>query len=341
MAYLSSKVEDSESERETYWRRDVTSVDAYLETIEPFRTNFQAFLGVPDECVGAEAPVITSLAAVDNDTGAELQAWELAVCGGALSSFSLVGIPAGPPPYPTVVAVHGTCGSPERLMGLQGDDYHHEFGRRLVDAGFMVVAPLITTRPTVAGADCESPTNESRNQLDRRALPLGDRLVGVEVGKLMELARHLENLGVTELAIYGISLGGLLAFSAGAVDRRFDAVVVSNWIEDRSRKLVDSDDPFAYWRYEDADYVIFADQLGLFTDVDIGSLIAPRWLFVEVGAADPRAKTAPAVVAEIAEFWAQLDLPADHVGIAVEDGGHEVFLSESLAFLERWLTAAS
>jgi hypothetical protein len=336
MGYLSGKVADVASERQAYWKRDFASVDDYEAALEPYRIDYRTLIGVPDACIGAGDPRLARDALLPGRVGFELRVWEMSVCDGRLTSFLLVGSPSSPP-RAAVVALAGTCGSPERVMGLQGEDYHHSFGARLVDAGFLVVSPLISTRPTTDGVECVNPTNQERNQLDLRALPLGDRLIGIEVGKLMGVSRFLEMKGFDDLGIYGISLGGELSLATAASDTRYDVAVVSQWIEDRTGKLVGLNHPSAYWQYEDADYVFFANELGLFTDVDVASLIAPRKLFIEAGSEDPRSESVEDVFSDLAVFWDRLGLRDGEVSFAIEDGGHEVFLGESLRFLEKWL----
>ena len=50
------------------------------------------------------------------------------------------------PPYPLVVAQHGIGSSPERVFGFDDpSDVYHAYGRRLVEAGYAVVAPMNVT----------------------------------------------------------------------------------------------------------------------------------------------------------------------------------------------------
>jgi dienelactone hydrolase len=122
--------------------------------------------------------------------------------------------------------------------------------------GFVVIAPRILTDLVY---DNESGYNYHRNRVDRRAAALGLRLLGMEQIALSHLLRSVTNeLGVQDLSqvIYGVSLGGLVAFYQAALNPEIDAVIVSQWAEDRFEKLASPSYPHAMWRFESGDYSI-------------------------------------------------------------------------------------
>lgn len=215
-----------------------------------------------------------------------------------------------------IMVIHGTASTPEAAFGLTADDYMHGIGRTLNDAGYAVFAPEILTEPY--GSE---DINGLRNAVDKRLRAHGQTLVGNE---LSALAAALRWHGGG--AVYGISLGGYLAFHLCAITDA-QACGVSGYIEDRAGKLTGEGYPQPYWQVANADYMTVPGYLEYFDDVQIARLIdAP--LYVETGSEDPRA----AYVGGVVEAMRAAGVDAtSHVG----QGGHETYAE---AFME-WLAS--
>lgn len=342
-AFIDHEIETTTQDRASYWDYDSSSLDTFLGSMESYREDLIDFMAVPDVCLQEQLPELVSEELITTIDDINIFAWELRVCDNNLTSFALIAMPAEidtQAPLPLVVAISGTCGSPERLMGLQGEDIHHEFGLSLARNGYIVFAPLILTRPTTSASECVVPTNQERNQIDNRMLSIGYRLLGVEIGKLVSSLDYLSQhpaINSNYMGVYGISLGGMLAFHFGAIDTRLETVVVSQYIEDREQKLVGRNSDGAYWMFETADFVLFDDYLSFYTDYDLSLLIIPRKLFIETGSEDPRAESTEAIATEMQSAYVSLGLPANYVGFEVADGQHEIFLQGSLEFLDMWM----
>jgi|GEM_PF-5475703 len=338
--FLDTRIQPIAQQRTAYWQLDYSSLDRFLGSIEPYRDDLAEFISVPSACRTQTQPTLIHEEFIVQIDNVDIFAWEVSVCESQLTSYALVGIPSNiEQSLPTVIAIHGTCGSSERVMGLEFNDYHHQFGLELAKSGYIVIAPLILTRPTI-NPNCSSPSNQERNEIDKRAMSLGERLIGIEVGKLISLVDYLENrpeINRDQIATYGISLGGTIALFHGALDQRLKVVVVSQYIEDRVIKLVDRIDTNSNWRYPDSDYILWENYLVRYTDVELSLLILPRKLFIEVGVDDPRFATSEEFVYLMQSHYQRLSLPAEFVGIGIGDGGHEIFLSKALEFLQKWL----
>ena len=334
LTFLDRRVEGARGTRRDHWKRNFSNVDDYLESIEPYRREFVSLIRVPEECLIGSTPELRSDEYVTTIQGVEIRALELDVCDKQL----LVKGPMAVPPQsqdqsPLVIAFHGTERSPATVFGLHGPgDVHHEFALRLVQQGYAVFAPQLITGG--------STRNQLRNQLDNRATPVGERLVGIEIGQVISAIDYFvtrEEVDAERVSTYGLSLGGLMSFYLGAVDQRIKVTVTSGYVEDRAEKLVALDYASAYWRHMDADWIFIPGQLLRFTDVDIASLIVPRKLFIEVGSEDDGAPGAQREFAQIEVFYTRLGVPSDYVGIGIGEGGHQVFLTDSLDFLNRWM----
>lgn len=340
-AFIEEEIETASNQRDAYWDYDSTSLDTFLESMESYRQDLIEFISVPDDCLSGQFPELISEEYITTVDEVDIFALELRVCDGTLTSQGLLGVPSDiQTPLPMIVAISGTCGSPERLMGLQGDDVHHKFGLSLAENGYIVFAPFILTRPTTTASECVVPTNNERNQIDNRMRSIGYRLLGVEIGKLVSsldyLSQHSE-INPNYMGVYGISLGGILAYHFGAIDTRLETVVISQYIEDREQKLVDREYDSAYWLFETADFVLFDNYLNFYTDYELALLVIPRKLFIETGSEDPRAESTEPIATDIQSAYVSLGLPANYVGFEVADGQHEVFLQGSLEFLNRWM----
>lgn len=266
------------------------------------RDDLRRLLHVPECPAGAQLQSIES----ENDLARVV----FDVCGVALSGLYAPG-DAG-----FVMVVHGTASTPEAAFGLTPDDYMHELARTLNESGYAVFAPEILTQPY--GSE---DINAARNEADRRLRPVGRSLVGNE---LMALTAILDYYGGG--AVYGISLGGYLAFHTCALSDAVTACGVSGYIEDRAGKLIGAGYPQPYWRETNSDYMTVDGYLLLFDDVQVATLISAP-LYVETGALDPRS----AYVGDVVEWM--LDAGVDATNY-IGEGGHETYSAAFMAWLE-------
>jgi hypothetical protein len=344
--FLAGRVPGMATLRAENWRgRDLSSVEAFTASAHPQRERLRALLGVPPRCKGDGR--LESRARVTAPDGLTIERVQIRSCGGALVQSGLVGYRAGlKGPAPLVVVLHGTAASPERAFGLddpqayQTREYHHRVAARLAEAGYLVYAPhLVTERRD----DPQTGFNRLRNEIDLRAAGAGFRLLGLEIGQIMAAPGALRASGLARpgaMGVYGISLGGMLAYYYAALDPRVTAVAVSQWIEDRDRKLMGEPEDDPLWRHPAAGHAVTPGLLPHFDDAAVASLIAPRALFIEAGRDDPRARTAPAVYGRIKSLYRELRLPGAAACLELAPGGHEVVLNGARMFLDRWLRNA-
>jgi dienelactone hydrolase len=335
MSYLDRRVAAAAIAREARWALDFSSQQRYLASLAPHRKRLEHMLGVPEECLRSARPELVSSTHLGTFDAVRIDQWVLAVCDGALTTYALIALPAATRgPLPAVIAFHGTRGTPQRVMGVDGvGDYHRRFGWRLARQGYVVVAPHLTTGTGRV-------KNQGRNELDRRALPVGTRVTGIEIGKTISAIDHLTALDFVDgsrLSTYGISLGGQMSLYLAALDERIRLTVVSGYVADRTEQLTGRDNPNALWRLESAGFTLTADELHHFTDVEVAALIAPRKLFIEAGSQDHLTAQALRVFPQIDAIYERLELGPGSVAMGVEDGGHEAFLRQSLRWMNQWL----
>ncbi|MPZ17847.1 MAG: hypothetical protein GEV06_08055 [Luteitalea sp.] len=137
--YLDRQVERADSLRRAYWQRDLSSIAAYEESIEPYRDELFEMLGgnayresplAPTEKLIAEFP-----------THKAYRVWITAFDD--VHVYGVLLVPNGRGPFPALITVHGMAGTPEGVTGLTEDeDYHNRFGLQAVKRQYAVFAPV-------------------------------------------------------------------------------------------------------------------------------------------------------------------------------------------------------
>ena len=309
------------------WKRDYGSLAAYEASVGSNRERLLEMLAVaPDETAPLD-PVLEPFA-----QWPECDAFRvtLNVLAGVTARGILLLPKAGGGPSPAVIAQHGMGGDPEAVLGLIEDDpYYHGFGRKLAGLGYVVFAHKVVSYP------------EQRPRLHRKALLIGKTLLGLEILKFRRVVDFLASLpGVDadRIGMYGLSQGGLSTLYAAAADRRIRAAVCAAYFNERTPKMIVSDDRYtAFIDTPEHDKFIHG-HLAEFSDWDLASLICPRPFMVEAGRGDG-AVYWPMLLAEFArvrEVYARLGI-AERTEVHLHELDHEIHGARSFEFLDRWL----
>lgn len=313
------------------------------EKLAALRQELLDTLGVPRECIESNAQLIQREPLAEHRDFL-IERLIFKACDSELRLYGLLGTSKTGETAPLVIALHGTGASPERIFGLDSPlqydmpDYHNELGLRLLREGFAVLAPQLITEIKLQEVEHYS---ESRSSLDLRAMPLGYRIQGIEIGMISSAIGYFAkdgNADKSRIAAYGISLGGQTAFYLTALDERIQAVVVSQFIDDRASKLVGLLHPLANWRFVSELSNIFPGILRNFDDVNVAGLVAPRPLFIEVGGDDGRSEGATRLLPKLQDVYAARKAPKFSICLENKQGvGHEIIANGSLEFLRYWL----
>jgi len=334
-SYLDTKVQAAATARAGAWDYDYESVDDYLSSVEGNRERLRVALAIPPECLNGSMPAVISDDPVVTYEGVVVRKLVLGLCEGSLQLEWLIASPQdAASPSPLIIGLYGTCGTPERALGLDGiDDYQRRFAFRLAQAGYVVAVPNL-----MAACPGYHPYTLP-NQLEARGTFLDQHVLGIWLGQIISGLDYLSaqaEIAPARIGTYGISLGGLYAMHLAAVDERIEVAVVSGWVDDRTLQTQSTAHPYPQWALTEHDFQNSRAPLSFVTDVELGALIVPRKLFVEYGSNDVIGQYTPGVYAQIADKYDRLGL-RDYHGIAMEQGGHEAFLLTSLQFLNRWL----
>ena len=285
--FIEKKIDNSIASRAKYWKRDMSSGDAYEKSVEPNRKRFMKYIGVVDKNeplisynVGFPekypAPSMQKFAdGNDQVLIAETQKYRVfQVRWPVFNRVSGEGLLLEPKSKPvgTVIAVPDADQQPEQLVGLaDGVPAASQFARHLAENGYKVLVPVIISRTLVFPDRDKQQTY--REWLYRQSFQMGRHIIGYEVQKIMSAIDWFrQNNSQEKIGIAGYNEGGLLAFYAAAVDKRIDAVMVSGYFNTRQKVW---DEPL----YRNV-WAILTE----FGDAEIASLVAPRPMVIEYSA---------------------------------------------------------
>jgi dienelactone hydrolase len=272
-SFLLKEIDKSTERRARYWKRDMSSVEAYRRSVKPNRDRLAVILGVRDPRVPFDGPELVGTteqpALVGQGVGYKVFAVRWPAFGDVHGEGLLL-VPNGTI-RANVIAIPDADQLPEQIAGLvEGVPAESQLARRLAESGCRVIVPMLIDRKM-------EPRNgrgriSSREFLYRSAFELGRHLIGYEVQKVLALVDWLAKAGKsTKIGVIGWGDGGMLALYAAALDERIDASCVSGYFDDRRN----------IWQ-EPIDRNVFG-RLEQFGDAELATLIAPRSLIVEAG----------------------------------------------------------
>jgi len=307
------------------WRRDYSSIEAFLASVEPNRRQWRAIINPPT--LRPTGP----LERRPFDALADIGGQWIALPLGEIQAEAILVLPAdaAEKPAPLVIAPHGLNGVPEAIFGLTASTAYHSYGRRLVEEGFAVLAP----------ADTRS--MPSRNRLERMCRLAGTTLAGVELARLRNLLDVVladPRIDANRVGIWGLSRGGRATMYWTPLEPRIKVAVVSAWFNHRLEKMVVPSDRYSCFLETEEEHAFYVGWLTVFADHDAVSLICPRPLMIQTGKKDTISHW-PGVVEEFKQacvHYEKLGL-ADRIEMHLHEGGHEVVVDPGVAFLKRWL----
>jgi|GEM_PF-174541 len=326
-AYLREDIVDGYAKRaEKAWKRDYSSVDAYMKSVTPNRARYLELFDPPD--LRPSGPLRRVPFQALPGYRAE---WVSLPLQGGLTAEALLVLPANAKgKLPLVIAEHGIESFPERIFGLEDPTGGYKaYGKALVDEGFAVLAPLNLF------------TIERRNRVERLARLDGTSLAGIEFRRmtlLLDAVLADATLDKDKVGFWGISLGGMAGMYWTPLEPRIKASIITAWFNHRRNKMAVPDARYSVFLDTTEEYSFLHGWLTEFTDSDVASLICPRPMMVQHGKKD-RIAHWPQVEEEFQaahEHYRKLGVE-DRAELVMFEGGHEIELPSGVRFLKRWL----
>lgn len=300
--HLRRVLHEQAQQRHRRWRRDYSSMDAYIRSVDPMRRRLKEMFGFWTDPQQRAAPAVgESQVLLEND---DFRARRFAIeVADGLESYGIELIPKhAPAPHRGLLVQHGWGGSPELVCGFcrdsnREDVSYRSLGLRAVRRGYHVVA---MHHPYGFGAATDEihgipdqdpqqpPTGYGENRLHRMALLAGGTAFGLAMmtsSRGIDLLAQDGEVDPSRIGMYGLSQGGQSTLYLPAMDTRIAASVCSAYFNERLTKLIG---PGRLTGYLDwfAEGQFFPGSIGDFSDADVVSLVAPRAFAVEAGVKD-------------------------------------------------------
>jgi dienelactone hydrolase len=265
--------ESSFVRKEFMGKLDTSSVDAYENSVEDYRTIFRK------DVIGEfEVPLLPFNARsrkswdTENWTGHEV----VLDVFPDVSAYGVLLIPKDLKPgekRPVVVCQHGLEGRPTDVF-LGDNPAYHNFAAKLCEQGFITFAPQ---NPYIF--------KDRFRTLQRKAQPLGKSLFAVIVPQHQQIVDWLQSQPFVDpdrIAFYGLSYGGKSAMRIPALVTDYCLSICSADFNEWVLKNASTRENFSYmWTGE---YEIFEWDLGsTFNYAEMAALICPRPFMVERG----------------------------------------------------------
>jgi dienelactone hydrolase len=190
---------------------------------------------------------------------------------------------------PFAIAIPDADQPPELLVGLRGGiPPASQFARHLAESGWRVLVPALVSRDDFFSGNeqLKKFTNQPhREWIYRQAYEMGRHIIGYEVRKVIAgrgaILTSMSYAPDQPVVVAGYGEGGLIALHAAALDKHFDAALVSGYFGPREQ----------LWR--EPIYRNLSGFVREFGDAELAALIAPRKLIVEY-AKSPQVSSPPA-----------------------------------------------
>lgn len=265
------EIDRARDQRESLWKRDYSSPEAYAKSIEAQRAKFRVIIGAVDPRVAPSR--FEDLSDLPATGHYQIRQVRWAVLPGMTAEGLLLTPAKGS--TATAIVIPDARWSPEELCGAVPGDAKplSTLPQQLVESGFRVLIPTLFSRDDeFSGNPQIAMTNQThREWVYRSAFEVGRHVLGYEVQKVLAAVDLLKATGDAKypLIVAGIGDGGQLALYSAALDHRIDAALVSGYFQPRE----------GVWQ-EPIDRNIWG-QLTEFGDAQIAGMIAPRPLIIE------------------------------------------------------------
>ena len=326
--FLRAEIEKYPIRAKKLWKRDYSSIEKFLSSVEPNRRRWL-------ETVGDFSPGLKDFE-VKEDPFLEdkkvIAKWVSIKLFSQLRGRAILGLPKGKnKPLPLIICPHGHTSSPDGdVFGLiDKENFYDAYGYKLVKEGFAVLAPLNITM------------TEPMARSNRMALLLGKTLFGLEIFKIRKLIDYvtmLEEIDINRIGMWGLSKGGTYTLFTLPLEKRIKVGIISAFFNHRIKKMVIEDSNYSCYLATDEEHMFLPGWLREFTDSDLVSLICPRPLMIQTGRADA-VSWWPFVLEEFEksrEHYKKLKVE-ERIEMCLHNGGHEIRFEEGLKFLRRWL----
>ncbi|MFI4912327.1 MAG: alpha/beta hydrolase family protein [Sedimentisphaeraceae bacterium JB056] len=347
-SFLRNNLSKHNSLRKHEWKRDFSSVENYLVSVESKRDMLKKMLGFWIEPDRREEVNIIEKKLIRAEQGFDVYRLLFEITEG-VHTYAIELVPETEGTHPGLLVQHGYGGSPELVCGFcqqaNMEDYsYRSLGIRAVKRNYHVIA---VHHPSGFGFSEETiasiPGFEDRyaygkNRLHRLALLQNSTLFGLDMlasSRGIDILLQNDDVEKDKIGMYGLSQGGQSALYLPALDRRIKASVCSAYFNNRIKKLIG---PYKGVTYLDSleETQFYPNVLKWFFDSDIASLIIPRAFAVEAGEKDTSVDYDLALeeFGDVAKYYDRLHL-SEKVAFIGHRYGHISATKKAFDFIEK------
>jgi cephalosporin-C deacetylase-like acetyl esterase len=339
-AWLTARLEQAPKNRAAYWKLDFSSKANYERSLQRYRNDWAAMLGVPPAYTG---PLNQKRVKIGEDAKVTMyRVWFDALPG--VQTYGILLLPKnGSGRAPALICQHGHADTPEKTMGLVDGPIYRNFARVFAEKGFVTFSPYLISLYSEESQPAEGPRAWGRDILFKKGMMVGHTLVGIEARKFTRTVDYLQSLPEVDperIGMYGLSKGGQYTLAIAPIETRLKVAVVSGWFNDRAKKnLEQATDPSMHFitKIHRSEYYML-NLLDRFGDAELAWMIAPRPLLIENGDRDGAVHIddARAEFQRVRAVYEKLGVP-DRAVFAGFHGEHRIDGAESFPFVEKWL----
>lgn len=315
LAQMESLIENKRGKsdflRDSFFRTDFSSEQAYEKSVQKYRKQFKEMLGWPlTLAVPETAPSAKEEYIAEDELGLIYRIWIETLPG--LETYGLLFLPSGKADYPLVISQHGGGGTPELCSGFFGSANYNDMSRRVLRRCFAVFVPQLLMWSNDFG-----PT-ANRDQIDVQLKQLGGSIAALDIWQLQRSLDYLtirKNIDGKRVGMIGLSWGGFYTLVTAAVETRIQAAVASCFFNNR----------YIYTMLP----AVWDNSGNTFLDAEIAGLVCPRPLYIEVGKQDDLfdVRHARPEAQKVIKLYENLGIP-ERFMYKEHEGGHELDKSD-------------
>ncbi len=323
-ALLGKERRKADARRKQYFRPDLSSIEAYRESIVPYRQEFKEMLGWPlTEDYPGKKPKVRRKFVAEDDQARITRLWIEMFPG--VETYGILFMPPGDGPHPLIISQHGGGGTPEYCSSFHTSWNYNDMTRRILKRGFAVFAPQLMLWAEYLGPKCDF------NALDRELKTFGGSMAACEILRLQRCLDYLlsrQDIDENRVGMIGLSWGSFYTMVTAAVDTRIRSALASCFFNSHafSGAMGGSN--------------VWFNSANLFLGAEIAGLICPRRLCIEIGTQEKGAfspRLAQKQLRTVEKFYGDLGIPGEFM-YNEHDWGHEVDRKdEAIRFLIKGL----
>jgi dienelactone hydrolase len=271
--FLLRKTDEALETRAAQWKREVSSPDQYVNSVESNRQHLKRIIGVVDARMPTRVmqPFSAGLVKGKQEDVTAIR-WDVLGEGSRaiVHGEGLLVEPQAGSAVATVILLPDADQTPESVLAATNTE--PALALRLAASGCRIMVPVLVNREDIYSlVGGERRTNQPHREIVYRgAYEMGRHIIGYEVQKVLALVDWIKQQNPQHpLGVYGYGEGGLIAFYAAAVDPRINACCVSGYFNARQQL------------WQEPIYRNVWSLLVEFGDAEIATLIAPRPLIIE------------------------------------------------------------